>query len=103
MTPDGRFDVAWTQVFSANDTDVWEKSFDASGIRTAFNPVGFSTAQDYSPSISMDIAGDAVVAWVKAGDIKARRINSAGVMGPEINIFSTSRSATNNVDPSVAL
>ena len=101
MTPDGRFDVAWEQVFGPTDHDIWEKSYDASGIQTALNPVAYSTALDETPSIAMDNAGDAVVAWEKAGDIKARRIGSTGLMGSEINIFS---SAVNSMQaPVVAL
>ena len=89
MTPDGRFDVAWEQVFGPTDHDIWEKSYNASGIQTALNPVAYSTALDVTPSIAMDNAGDAVVAWEKAGDIKARRISSTGLMGSEINIASS--------------
>jgi hypothetical protein len=92
MTPDGRFDVAWEQVFNANDHDIWEKSFSASGALTGTNAVAFSTALDEFPSIAMDNAGDAVVGWQKNDDIKARRINANGSMGPEINIYSDSRS-----------
>jgi hypothetical protein len=100
MTPDGRFDVAWEQAFSPTDDDIFEKSYSASGGLLATNTVAFSTALDRSPSIAMDNAGNAVVAWEKANDIKARRISSSGVQGPEINIASTSDSED---EPSVAL
>jgi hypothetical protein len=100
MTPDGRFDVAWEQVYSGNDHDIWMKSYSASGIQTGIDAVAYSTAHDQSPSISMDNAGDAVVAWESNFNVKARRISSTGVMGAEINIAST---AAIEEEPSVAL
>jgi hypothetical protein len=38
----------------------------------------------------LDNFGNGVVAWERAGDIKARRFNSIGFMESEINIASTS-------------
>jgi hypothetical protein len=101
MTQDGQFDVAWEQVFGPTDHDIYLKRYSASGDLLGTNTVAFSSALDESPSIAMDNAGNAVVAWEKGGDIKARRISSSGVQGPEINIFSSSLSTERNA--SVAL
>jgi hypothetical protein len=88
MTPDGRFDIAWEQFFGATDHDIYLKRFDASGGLLGTSTIAFSTALDVSPSVSVDNAGNAVVAWDKAFDIKARRVSSTGVLGPELNIAS---------------
>jgi hypothetical protein len=100
MTPDGRFDVAWEQAYSATDHDIFARRYSASGGLLGTDIVAISTAMDQTPDIAMDNAGDAVVAWDKNADIKARRIDSSGVMGPEINIAST---ANYERAPSVAL
>ena len=100
MTPDGRFDVAWEQTFSTPDDDIYLKRYSASGGLLGTNTVAFSRLRDVSPSIAMDNAGNAVVAWVEADNIKAMRISSSGVQGPEINIASTSDFED---EPSVAL
>jgi hypothetical protein len=63
MTPDGRFDVAWEQNYSASDDDIYVKSYSASGALVSTYTVAFSTAFDATPSIAMDTAGDAMVAW----------------------------------------
>ena len=63
MTPDGRFDVAWEQTFSATDHDIYLNRYSASGGLLGTNTVAFSTADDSAPSVSMDNSGNAVVAW----------------------------------------
>jgi hypothetical protein len=100
VTPDGRFDVAWERAFSATDHDIFLTRYDASGTALGVNAIALSTSEDLAPSVAIDNSGNAVVAWEKAGDIKARRISSSGAAGPEINIASTSNVER---DASVAL
>src|SRR5262249_17516001 len=61
-------------------------------------------AAEQAPDVAMDNGGNAVVVYQKFigndFDIKARRINTAGVLGPEFNIRSTGLDETL---PSVAL
>lgn len=90
MTPSGRFDVAWEEAFSSTDHDIHLNHYTATGVLTGTSPISLSTANDVSPSLSLDNFGNGVVAWERAGDIKARRFNSIGFMNPEINIASTS-------------
>ena len=66
-------------------------------------PVETSTAFESQPSVSMDNAGNAVVAWQRVingnADIMARRVSSAGILGAEMTIAATSFSETS---PSVS-
>ena len=64
------------------------------------NTISFSSLYDQAPAVSMDNAGDAVVAWEQNNNIVAMRVSSTGAQGSQINIASTS-----NVEygPSVAL
>ena len=78
------------------------RSYSASGVLATTYTVAFSTALDATPSIAMDTAGDAVVAWASNWDIKARRISAAGSMGAEINITGATPTSTDQ-QPSVAL
>lgn len=91
MTPDGRFDVAWEEAFSSTDHDIKLGRYSPSGSLLGLTPISLNTANDVSPSVSVDNFGNGVVAWERAGDIKARRFTSTGVLlGAEINIASTS-------------
>jgi hypothetical protein len=100
MSQDGRFDVAWEQVYSASDDDVYMNRYSAAGGFLGRNVISFSSAFDQTPSVSMDNAGDAVVAWEQNGNIEAMRVSSTGAQGPQINIAST---ANLEYGPSVAL
>jgi hypothetical protein len=85
MAPDGRFDVAWEQAFSATDHDVFLERFSAPGALLAKHTIALSTAFESLPSVSMDNFGNAVVAWQRKlngnNDVLARRVSSAGALG----------------------
>jgi len=104
MTPDGRFNVAWEHTYSTNDHDIYMNRYSASGGLLGTSYVETSTAFESRPSVSMDDAGNAVVAWQRQtfgnNDVIARRVSSAGVMGGEITIAATSFSEES---PKVAL
>jgi hypothetical protein len=124
MTPDGRFDVAWESAFSASDHDVFLNQYSASGGLVRSLTIANTPADETVPSVSMDNAGDAGVAWqsqsVGNSSILARRVSASGVLGGPIVIDSdtlarglTVRSpghtispngvATDDLSPSVAL
>jgi hypothetical protein len=94
MTPDGRFNVAWEHTFSTNDHDIYMNRYSASGALLGSSFVETSTTFDSRPSVSMDDAGNSVVAWQRQtfgnNDVLARRVSSSGVMGNRITIAATS-------------
>lgn len=101
MTPDGRFDVVWEEAFSSTDHDIKMNRYSASGaLQGSTSPISLNTAFDETPAVTMDNLGNAVVAWERAGDIKARRVSSTGALSGEINIASSSNF---EFGPSVAL
>ena len=63
MTPDGRFDVAWEQAYSPTDHDIYLKRYSAAAASSARIRDLFQRAYDSAPSVAMDNAGNAVVAW----------------------------------------
>ena len=104
MTPDGRFDVAYQLQFSGTDDDILMSRYTASGGLLGSQGVATSTGREQAPSVSMDIFGNAVVAYQRLVgndfDIKARRVSGLGTVGSEINIRNTTNQELN---PSVAL
>jgi hypothetical protein len=100
MSQFGLFDVAYEQAFSATDHDVYLNRYAANGTILGRNVISFSTLFDQTPSVSMDNAGDAVVAWEQNDNIAAVRVSSTGSQGAQINIASTSNL---EFGPSVAL
>jgi hypothetical protein len=96
----GLVDVAWEQAFSANDHDVYMSRYSSTGQFLGRNTISFSSLYDQTPSVSMDNAGDAVVAWEQNNDIVAMRVSSTGAQGPQISIANSS-----NIEfgPSVAM
>jgi hypothetical protein len=104
MTPDGRFDVAWDQEFSSTDRDIWMNAYSSTGTIIHSFPIAVSAINEVTPSIAMDDAGNAAMAWAVAGngigDIKARRVSVNGVMGPVFTIADTS---DNEETPAVAM
>jgi hypothetical protein len=100
MTPDGRFDIVWERAFSASDHNVFMSRFAANGKLLQTHTISTSPVNDETPSISVDDAGNGVVAWEQSGVLTAERFTSAGVLGAQILISSPlARSFT----PSVAL
>src|SRR5262249_8127455 len=100
----GDIDVAYQLAFSPTDDDILMSRFSAAGQSLGTVGVATSTAREQAPSVSMDFAGQAVVAYQKVVgnnfDIKARRVSAAGAVGSEINVAS---SADDEINPSVAL
>jgi hypothetical protein len=90
MTPDGRFDVVWEEAFSSTDHDIKLNRYNPSGVLQGTSAISLSTAFDETPAVAMDSSGNAVVAWERAGDIKARRVSATGSLGSEINIANSS-------------
>lgn len=104
MTPDGRFNVAWEHTYSTNDHDIYMNRYSASGGLLGTSFIDTSTSFESRPSVSMDDAGNSVVAWQRQtfgnNDILARRVSSTGVMGASMSIAATSFSEES---PKVAL
>jgi hypothetical protein len=105
MSPlSGAIDVAYQLAFSPTDDDIVMARFTDTGAPLGNSFIATSFAREQAPSLSMDLFGNAVVAYQKQNgtdfNIKARRINSSGSVGPELNIAS---STGIEVAPSVAL
>ncbi|WP_435005638.1 hypothetical protein P12x_003453 [Tundrisphaera lichenicola] len=89
MNPNGRFDIAWERGSSGTQHDVLLKRFTAGGGLLGTHFISTNVADDRDASVSMDNAGNAVVAWHRAGDIKARRVGLDGALGVEVSIAGT--------------
>jgi hypothetical protein len=100
MSADGRFDVAWEQEYNTTDFDIYANSYTASGVPINSFVVAFTSAFDQTPSIAMDNAGNAVVAWDSGGAIEARRLGLNSI-GPPITIIDNPY--FRGRDPSVAM
>jgi hypothetical protein len=101
----GNFDVAYqTQAHGSTQEDVRLDRFDAQGGLLGSLPIANSGARERRPSVAMDDAGNAIVAYEKLVgsdfDIKAKRVSIAGVAGSEINIRNTTAQERN---PTIAL
>jgi len=94
MTPDGRFDVTWEDASSSANHDIKMNSYSWNGGLLGTYAISSSASNDFVPSVAVDNNFNAVVAWSRAGnggsDVKARRVSEFGVMGPEIDIASSS-------------
>jgi hypothetical protein len=104
-SPDGRFDVVYLYDFSKTDTDVYLKRYSAAGSLLGTSTVAATTDLEEAPSLSIDNAGNAVVAWQQLvtgfnWDIKARRVSSTGALGSVINVQSSTQG---DFSPVVAL
>jgi hypothetical protein len=91
----GSFAVVWTGASDGSGTGVFARVYDAAG-----NPAGgefavnaYTTSNQLTPSLSVDLAGNVVMAWRSdEGDgassaIRARRFNGSGTpLGGEITI-----------------
>ena len=87
----GTVDVAWEQAFSNTDHDIYLGRYAANGTFLGKNVISYSSLSDQTPSVSMDIVGDAVVVWEQNENIAAIRVSAAGVQqGHQINIASSS-------------
>jgi hypothetical protein len=108
MTADGQFDIAYQYAFSSTNSDVYMSRFSATGGLIGTSSVATSSASEGVPSVAVDDAGNAVVAYQKfafvAGNysesIGVRRVTSAGVVSAEMILPSKGIYA---ISPSVAV
>ncbi len=103
MTPDGRFDVAYQIALPGNNETILN-AYSAQGALLEARTIAFDAT---NPSVSVDNAGNAVVAWQQysssSSDVLARRVSSSGVLGPVLNIATPSYPNVYYENPSVAL
>jgi hypothetical protein len=95
MAPDSGFAIAYQFDYSPTDTDIKLSRFAPDGSVIA-RQVGLATSglDEENPDVAMDDFGNAVVAYQKDTlanpgrlyDIKARRVDTAGVVGSEIAV-----------------
>jgi hypothetical protein len=101
---DGRFDIAYQQDGGPTNSDVLLRRYSPVGGLLGVNTIAGTAVDEQLPSVSMDEAGNGVVAYQKRGlfnfDIKAKRFTSFGAVGPEINI---ANGPLNETVPSVAV
>jgi hypothetical protein len=106
MAPDGRFDIAYEFAYSPSDHDIYLARYTAAGAFAGTSYVNDDTNLESTPSVSMDNAGIAVVAYVEAigypTGIFANRVSAAGVVGPRITV-AYGGGSTYYSAPSVAL
>jgi hypothetical protein len=106
MSPGGRFDIAYERKFSGADWDIFASQYDSNGaIVRGFIFINFDSNPEHNPSIAMDAAGNAVVAYQESlgshSIIVANRLGSDGSVGSVI--FVAESSDIDAVNPSVAL
>ena len=90
MAPDGRFDIAYEYAYSPSDHDIYLARYTAAGAFAGTSYVNVDTNFETEPSVSMDNAGNAVVAYVEAiglsTGIFADRVSAAGLVGLRITV-----------------
>jgi hypothetical protein len=107
MAPDGRFDIAYERQWFGADWDIFAAQYGSTGALVRGGVfINFDSNPEHSPSIAMDAAGNAVVAYQEfigiQSEINANRLSSAGSVGPMI--LAVSLDVGNNPsNPSVAL
>jgi hypothetical protein len=108
MAPDGRFDIAYDQAGASSIflLDIFASQYGATGNLVRANiPINTDPADESSPSIAMDNAGNAVIAYGRLDDsgvgIDANRLSSGGAVGGMITVLAPS--FANELNPSVAL
>jgi hypothetical protein len=104
MAADGRIAVAYQKELGYNNADIYRARYTAAGGFLGNLVMDTSSQLDQFPSVAMDNAGNAVVAYGSdtAGNlsIHARRVSSSGVLGPELLL---ANSANYENQPAVAL
>jgi hypothetical protein len=106
MSPDGRFDIAYERQFSGADWDIFASQYNGSGaLVRGFIFINFDGHPEHNPSIAMDSAGNAVVAYQEIfgvnNNIVANRLGSDGSVGNGIVVADAI--FNNAINPSVAL
>jgi hypothetical protein len=106
MAPNGRFDIAY-QRYNGSDWDIWASQYGSSGNLLRGNiSIDSDSNSGISPSIAMDNADNAVVAYAEAQGtyvIYANRLSSSGVVGGQILVGQPSNTFPFAYMPSVAL
>jgi hypothetical protein len=107
MSPDGRFDIAYERLFSGGDWDIIASQYGNTGNLLRSNIIiNGDPNKEIRPSISMDNAGNAAVAYMEYIDftpsIYANRLSSDGSVGGQIDVQYGGVGA-GDFDPSVAL
>lgn len=106
MNPNGNeFAIAYqSHVNGSAEEDVHLRWYTTAGSQLGYYYIAHTSARELNPSVAMDNAGNAVVAYQKLVgndyDIKARRVSRTGIQGDEINIRNT---FAQEVSPTVAL
>src|SRR5262249_37914538 len=95
MAPDGRFAIAYeTLVDGATQGNIGLVRYSPTGAVLGSHTIAGTSAHELDPSVALDDAGNAVIAYMKQGsgnfDIKARRLSASGFLGTEINVRNTS-------------
>jgi hypothetical protein len=105
MAPNGRFDIVY-QRFNGSDWDIFASQYGSAGNRLRSNiHINSDPFDELSPSVAMDDAGNAVVAFQEfdfgSWDIYAKRLSSGGAVGPLV--FVQTFLGIDELNPSVAL
>jgi hypothetical protein len=105
MSPDGRFDIVYERQYSGADWDIFASQYDGTGaLVRGFIFINFDSNPEHNPSVAMDAAGNAVVAYQEQfgrTDIVANRLGSDGSVGSSIVVANPI--FNNALNPSVAL
>jgi hypothetical protein len=91
MSPGGRFDIVYERQFSGGDWDIFASQYGSGGNLLRSNiHINFDSNPEFNPSVSMDNAGNAVVAYEEdigtSSGVFANRLSAAGVVGPRITV-----------------
>jgi hypothetical protein len=102
---DGRFSIAYQTDAVGVSSNVLLRRYSPVGGLIGINGIAVTPDTEQLPSVSMDEAGNGVVAYQRRSlltgfDIRAKRFTSAGAVSPEINVRTT---LANETAPSVAL
>ena len=106
MTPGGKFDIVYERQYSGSDWDIFASQYGAAGNLIRGNiEINFDSNPEFTPSVSLDNAGNAVVAYVEdigtASGVFANRLSAGGVVGARITV--ANGNGANYSSPSVAL
>jgi hypothetical protein len=105
MSPGGAFDIAYARQYSGSDYDIYMSQYSSSGGFLRSLIINGDTQEELAPSVAMDGAGNAVVAYeIFVGSdwgIYANRVTSGGTVSSLIGVRDFI--GVNELNPSVAL